>query len=208
LRRPRDESSRRRCRPAPPALALPQEDVLRVDQVPRYSRGRRSSPRRGKPPSVGLSRAHRQWCRHAPPCSNASSDLPEPGLPRRRVRRERPLSWLPPSSPARLTPAIAFASFMDTVPYAPSGHLFDPPFPGATSAPNRRPLGALSPSRRAPLRGQTFRQTGGPRRRGRRALPTSASASGRARRRANLRMPPRTRRRCSSTLQTWRVTRL
>jgi hypothetical protein len=53
------------------------------------------------------------------------------------------LFLLPSVFSTNLSPANAFASFLDTVPYAPSGHLFDPPFPGATSAPNRRPLEEL-----------------------------------------------------------------
>ena len=60
----------------------------------------------------------------------ARSDLSLPVAPVQRCPPRR--GGHPPSSPTRLTPAIAFASFMDTVPYAPSGHLFDPPFPGDT----------------------------------------------------------------------------
>jgi hypothetical protein len=42
-----------------------------------------------------------------------------------------------------LAPARAFASFSDTVPYAPSGHLFDPPF--LVNTPSRRLSSAVKP---------------------------------------------------------------
>jgi hypothetical protein len=159
--------------------------------------------------------AHRSGCRahppngagHAPPRSRASSDLPQAESPPKDAYGanacfRRP-SFLLPTPPACPGVCVVFgyrtlctlrSSVRSTVRWR---HLGPKPAASRSSEPVS-----------APRRGQADRQTGGPRLRGRRAVPTSASASGRAQDEQTCGCRRVRGGGCSSTLQTWCVTRL